>query len=193
MNRILRAIAILLVIAAVVFAAGCSSNKQTNTTNYSQNSIHPATEATPAPTPFDPKLAISPDKKFFTVKIDDTPSKVDYKVTMKSILGDAYNISLNAHPNDENNLSVKVDDIEGSPFLTDKISEGDKQHVNVSVEIAPHCPSGNYTIALNAIYHDITNQEYSSSDSIIINVEHPSLVDRGSDILNGIIKQATSN
>lgn len=192
MNRILRAIAILLVIAAVVFAAGCIKER-TNTTNDSQTSILPAPEATPAPTPFDPKLAISPDNKFFTEKIDDTPVKVDDKVTMKSILGDAYNISLNAHPDDENNLSVKVDDIEGSPFLTDKISEGDKQHVNVSVEIAPQCPSGNYTIALNAIYHDITNQEYTSSDSIIINVEHPSLVDRGSGVLTELIEKATSH
>ena len=189
MSKILKALTILFVIIAVVITAGCGEK----TTPTPAPTPTPETEATPAPTPFDPQLAISPDNKFFNEKIDDTPVKVDDKVTMKSILGDAYNISLNAHPDDENNLSVKVDDIEGSPFLTDKISKGDKQHVNVSVEIAPQCPSGNYTIALNAIYHDITNQEYTSSDSIIINVEHPSLADKGSEAINYFIEKATSH
>jgi uncharacterized protein YcfL len=192
MSRILRAMAILLVIIAVVCAAGCSS-KQTNTTNHNQSSIVPATEATPTPTPSDPQLAISPDNKFSSVTIDNSPVKIDDKVTMKSILGDAYNISLNAYPNDENNISVKVDEIEGGPFLSDKILKDDKQHVNVSIELAPQCSSGNYTILLKATYHDITNQEYSTSDSIIVNVIHKSIADNIIDKGVNLVDRLTSN
>lgn len=188
MSKILKAIAMFLVITAVVCAEGCS-NKQTNTTNYSQSSIIPATEATSTPTPSDPQLAISPDNKFSSVTIDNSPVKINDKVTMKSILGDAYNISLNAYPEDENNISVKIDEIEGGPFLSDKILKGDKQHVNMSVELAPQCASGNYTILLNATYHDVTNQEYTTSDSVIVSVNHKSIVDN---IVDGGVDQATS-
>jgi hypothetical protein len=187
MSKTLKAIAMFLVITAIIFAAGCI-DKQTIKTNSSQNNITPATEATPTPTPSDPQLVISPDNKFSSVTLDDSPVKINDKVTMKSILGDAYNISLNAYPDDENNISVKVDEIEGGSFLSDKIVKDDKQYVNMSIELAPQCSPGNYTILLKANYHDITNQEYSTSGSIIVNVNHKSTTDKLEEIIEGIKK-----
>ena len=167
MNRILKAISILLIITAVIFAAGCNDKSiQKNTT------MSTPTEATPAPTPTpsDPKLAVSPDEKFPGVFVGSSP--VEDKVTIKSILGDAYNISLKAYPENKTKvLSVKVDEIEGGPFVSDKILKGNKQYVNVSIEASPQCPTGNYTVILSATYHDITNKEYSTSDNIIVNVK----------------------
>lgn len=168
MNRILKAISILLVITAVIFAAGCNdkSSISKNTTTSTQTETTPA----PAPKPSDPKLAVSPDEKFPVVFVGSSP--IEDKVTIKSILGDAYNISLKAYPaNKTNVLSVKVDEIEGGPFVTDKILKGDKQYVNVSIEASPQCPTGNYTVVLSATYHDITNKEYATSDNIIVNVK----------------------
>jgi hypothetical protein len=166
MSKILKIIAILLAIAAVVFVAGCSG-KQDNTLETKEN-VTPA--PTPAPTPSDPKLAVSPDEKFPSVFIGGSP--VNDKVTIKSILGDAYNVSLNAYPEDKTNiLSVKVDEVEGGPFVSDKILKGDKEHLNVSIEASPQCATGNYTVLLNATYHDITNQEYTTSGNIIVNVK----------------------
>lgn len=187
MSKILKAIAILFVITAVVTSAGCLNNSS-NQNSDSQNNITTAQVQvpTPAPTPSDPQLAISPDEKFPGVITGGSP--VNDKVTMKSVLGDAYNISLIAYPEDEkNHLSVKVDEIEGAPFLSDKILKGNKQYVNVSIEASNQCATGNHTISLKANYHDITNQEYQSSSSIIVNVEQGGLVgiiDQGKTFIN---------
>lgn len=168
MSRILKAIVIFLVITAIVLAAGCV-NKTTNPNNTNTAASSETTPA-PVPTPSDPKLAVSPDEKFPSVFIGGSP--VEDKVIIKSILGDSYNISLNAYPEDKtNSLSVKVDEIEGEPFVSDKILKDNKQYVNVSIEASPQCATGNYTILLKATYHDITNQEYMTSDSIIVNVK----------------------
>jgi hypothetical protein len=191
MNRISKVLAIILVITAVVFAGGCANKSSTsnNTTAVTPTEAIP----TPTPTPSDPQLAISPDNKFSSVTIDNSPVKVNDKVTMKSILGDSYNISLNAYPQDENNLSVKIDEIEGVPFLSDKILKGDKQYVNVSIEVAPQCATGNYTILLKAIYHDITNQEYTTLDNIIVNVDHKSVADNLIDGGINLVNKLTSH
>lgn len=182
MSNILKAIVMLLIIASLVFVSGCS-NKQIDKDN---TSVAPTPTPTPTPTPSDPQLAISPDEKFPTVITGGSP--VNDKVTMKSILGDAYNISLAAYPEDEkNHLSVKVDEIEGAPFISDKILKDNKQHVNVSIEASNQCVTGNHTISLKATYHDITNQEYRSSSNIIVNVEQGGivgLIDQGKTFIN---------
>jgi hypothetical protein len=168
MSRILKSIVIIFVITAVALAAGCV-NKTTNPNNTNTVASSETTPA-PVPTPSDPKLAVSPDEKFPSVFAGGSP--VEDKVTIKSILGDAYNISLNAYPEVKtNSLSVKVDEIEGEPFISEKILKGNKRYVNVSFEASPQCASGNYTVLLNATYHDITNKEYTTSDSIIVNVK----------------------
>jgi hypothetical protein len=182
MSRILRAIAILFVITAVVFAAGCST-KQDPKNNFKETpeEISPATPVvTPAVTSSDnPQLIVSPDNKF---PVMEPNAQYNEKVTINSTLGDAYNVKLYAHSSDKR-LAVYIDEKEGGPFVSDKILKGNGQSTNVSIQTSRQITNGNYTIYLESTYHDINNNEYPNSNSIIV-IVHQSWINWFREILN---------
>lgn len=173
MSKILKAIAILFVITAVVIAAGCTN--KTKDINNASEQVTPTTEATtvvtPAVTSSDPQLVVSPENKFPVV---NPGQKCDDKVTINSTLGDAYNITLYAHSIDEH-LAVYVDGKDGGPFESNEILKGNGQSINVSIQTSPQITDGNYTIFLNSTYCDIDKHVYTNSNSIIVIVQDKSI------------------